>query len=79
MMVPVIVGDYVRDLYEALRQAGRPIDEVSLAAALNEPADVDPDLTLVLGASDRLPRSLVWELAYTELVFPDLGWDQLAP
>lgn len=22
-MVPVIVGDYVRDLYEALRQAGR--------------------------------------------------------
>ena len=37
--------------------------------ALYEPADVEPDLVLVLGPPTRLPPSLVWELAYGELVF----------
>lgn len=64
---------------EQLRRSGTSIDEASLAAVLNEPAEVDPDLTVVLGTNDRLPRALVWELAYTELVYLDLRWDQLAP
>ena len=36
---------------------------------LYEPADVEPDLVVVLGPPTRLPPSLVWELAYGELVF----------
>ncbi len=37
-----------------------------------QPADVEPDLIVVLGPHDHLPPSLVWELAYGELVFVDL-------
>jgi undecaprenyl diphosphate synthase len=62
---------------ESLRVAGEPIDEPKLAARLNVPADVDPDLVVVLGAQHRLPPSLVWELAYSELVFLDTPWQQL--
>ena len=45
---------------------------------LYAPADVEPDLILVLGQPDRLPPSLVWELAYGELVFVPLPWDELS-
>lgn len=56
---------------EAMRRlpAGATIDEKAVAGVLYEPADVEPDLVLVLGPSTRLPPSLVWELAYGELVF----------
>ena len=64
---------------EALRRAGRPIDETSIAAELNSPALVDPDLVVVLGPGHRLPPSLVWELAYCELVFLDVAWGDLQP
>lgn len=49
--------------------AGAEVDEKSVTAVLYEPADVEPDLVIVLGPSTRLPPSLVWELAYGELVF----------
>ena len=32
---------------------------------------------LVLGAPNSLPSSLVWELAYSELVFIDTEWSHL--
>ena len=64
---------------EALRLAGTPITETTIAAALNAPAAVDPDLVIVLGPSDRLPPSLVWELAYSELVFVEGTWADLQP
>ena len=35
-------------------------------------------MILVLGEPTRLPPSLVWELAYGELVFVSLTWDELA-
>lgn len=59
------------------------VDEKSVTTVLYEPADVEPDLVVVLGPSTRLPPSLVWELAYGELVFldgrlTDLGADHLA-
>lgn len=50
------------------------INEASVAAALYEPADAEPDLVLVLGPPTELPISLVWELAYAELVFTDVAW-----
>jgi undecaprenyl diphosphate synthase len=38
------------------------------------PAAQDADLVLVLGPPDRMPESMVWELAYCEIVFIDLDW-----
>ena len=64
---------------EQLRVGGHGhVDEAALAAALMAPAPCEPDLTVVLGPSTRLPPSLVWELSYCELVFIDAAWDQLA-
>ncbi len=61
---------------DALHQLGDdPINEASVAASLYEPADGEPDLVVVCGPSDRLPPSLVWELAYAELVFTDVAWN----
>jgi undecaprenyl diphosphate synthase len=53
------------------------VNEVSVAAALYEPADSEPDLVVVLGRSTHLPPSLVWELAYAELVFIPVEWREL--
>ena len=36
-------------------------------------------LIVVLGESTRLPPSLVWELAYGELVFHPMEWHELSP
>ena len=65
------VGDGRERFAAAMRDlpAGGPVDEKAVARALYEPADVEPDLVLVLGPPTRLPPSLVWELAYGELVF----------
>jgi Putative undecaprenyl diphosphate synthase len=64
---------------EAMRRLppGVKVDEKSVAGALYEPADVEPDLVLILGPPTRLPPSLVWELAYGELVFLPIGFDEL--
>lgn len=62
----------------SMRRLGdEQVNEASVAAVLYEPADSEPDLVVVLGSSDRLPPSLVWELAYAELVFVDTGWADL--
>jgi undecaprenyl diphosphate synthase len=50
---------------------GEVVDEQAIAKELYQPADVEPDLIVVLGPHDHLPPSLVWELAYGELVFVD--------
>lgn len=51
--------------------AHRDIDERTVAGALYAPADAEPDLIVIVGARNRLPPSLVWELAYGELVYAD--------
>ena len=53
------------------------VNEASVAAVLYEPADSEPDLVVVLGEPTQLPPSLVWELAYAELVFIDVAWAEL--
>jgi undecaprenyl diphosphate synthase len=53
------------------------VNEATVAAVLYEPADCEPDLVVVLGPPTQLPPSLVWELAYAELVFLPVGWHQL--
>ncbi len=56
---------------------GVEVNEATVASALYEPADCEPDVVLVLGPSTQLPPSLVWELAYAELVFVDIRWHEL--
>ena len=53
---------------------GRPITESAVATALYAPADCEPDLLVILGPPTQLPPSLVWELAYAELVFLPVAW-----
>jgi len=55
------------------------LSEPDVAAALLAPATTEPDLVLILGPRDRLPSSLVWELAYSELVYVPVSWADLAP
>jgi undecaprenyl diphosphate synthase len=67
----------VSDAIVAMQAQGIEVDEANLGTQLNLPADCDPDLVVVLGAPDHLPTSLVWELAYSELVFTPIAWDHL--
>jgi undecaprenyl diphosphate synthase len=53
------------------------LSEPAVAAALLSPAETEPDLVLLLGTSDRLPSSLVWELAYAEMVYVPVAWSEL--
>jgi undecaprenyl diphosphate synthase len=65
---------------DTLRREGvKPdqVDEGTLVGALLAPSGVEPDLVVILGPPTTLPPSLVWELAYAELVFLDLAWDVL--
>lgn len=55
------------------------LSDAAIAPALLAPAEVEPDLVLLLGTNDRLPTSLVWELAYSELVYVDVPWSDLSP
>jgi undecaprenyl diphosphate synthase len=54
-----------------------PVNEATITDALYAPADCEPDLIVVLGEPNRLPPSLVWELAYGELVFHSIAWHEL--
>lgn len=63
----------------ALQAAGEAIDEHTLDRALHAPADIAPDLVVVVGPAHRLPPSLVWELAYSELVFVEGPFQSFAP
>ena len=38
----------------------------------------EPDLVVVLGPAQCLPYSLVWELAYSEIVFVGVPWTELS-
>jgi undecaprenyl diphosphate synthase len=54
----------------------RVITESAVARALYAPADCEPDLLVILGPPTQLPPSLVWELAYAELVFLPVAWNE---
>ena len=73
-------GDGRQRFAEAMQRLhdDEPVNEATVAEALYAPADCEPDLIVVLGESTRLPPSLVWELAYGELVFHPMRWNELA-
>ena len=53
---------------------GRRVSERRLSRALVG-RDGEPDLVIVCGDGTRLPSNLVWELAYSEIVFVDVDFD----
>ena len=55
-----------------------PVNEATISETLYAPADCEPDLIVVLGEPTRLPPSIVWELAYGELVFRPMAWCDLS-
>ncbi|NNE12893.1 MAG: hypothetical protein HKN41_11695, partial [Ilumatobacter sp.] len=73
-------GDGRRRFAEAMARLDPDVEvnEATVAAALYEPADSEPDLVVVLGPPTQLPPSLVWELAYAELVFLPVDWGELS-
>jgi undecaprenyl diphosphate synthase len=82
----LVVADPAADGRERLARAvaglqasGAEITEATIGAALNAPARADADLVVVVGAAHRMPPSLIWELAYSELVFVDTTWQHFGP
>jgi undecaprenyl diphosphate synthase len=79
VIIDTIADGHVRfaATIEALRQKGaqpEDVDESVLSDAILFPAVQEPDLVVVMGPANLIPDSMVWELAYSELVFIDLGW-----
>ena len=68
------------ELVEAARrlvEAGVPadaIDEERFAAELYAPDLADPDLVIRTSGELRISNFLLWQLAYSELVFVDTPW-----
>jgi undecaprenyl diphosphate synthase len=50
------------------------IDEEAFAAALYEPEIPEPDLLVRTSGEQRISNFLLWQLAYSELVFVDRLW-----
>jgi undecaprenyl diphosphate synthase len=67
------IVDAVRALIEA-KVPARKIDERSIRAHLYHPDMPDPDLVIRTSGEHRVSNFLLWELAYSELVFTDVLW-----
>lgn len=65
------------DAVRALVAAGTPadrIDERAVRRHLYDPTMPDPDLVVRTSGEYRISNFLLWELAYSELVFTDVLW-----
>jgi undecaprenyl diphosphate synthase len=65
------------DAVRALVAAGTPaskIDERAIQRHLYDPEMPDPDFVLRTSGEFRISNFLLWELAYSELVFTDVLW-----
>ena len=65
------------DAVRALVEEGTPaskIDERAIRRHLYDPEMPDPDLVLRTSGEYRISNFLLWELAYSELVFSDVLW-----
>ena len=65
------------DAINVLRRDRRPITDGNVAEVVNAPAPCDPDVAIILGPDTELPSTLVWELAYCELVYVNVSWAEL--
>jgi undecaprenyl diphosphate synthase len=67
------IVEAARRLVEAGVEPG-DVDEAALAAHMYAPDMPDPDLLIRTSGELRLSNFLLWQLAYTELVFVDTLW-----
>jgi undecaprenyl diphosphate synthase len=67
------IVDAVRDLV-ADRVPARKVDERAIRSRLYDPEMPDPDLVIRTSGEYRISNFLLWELAYSELVFTDTLW-----
>jgi len=59
-----------------LARDGRPITEESLAGAMAMGHVSDPDLIIRTGGELRISNFMLWQAAYSELVFSDVLWPE---
>jgi undecaprenyl diphosphate synthase len=65
------------DAVQALVRAGTPADKITekaIRAHMYSPDMPDPDLVVRTSGEFRISNFLLWELAYSELVFTDVLW-----
>ncbi len=67
------IVDAVRALVAEGVAAGK-IDEKAIRAHLYHPDQPDPDLVIRTSGEYRISNFLLWQLAYSELVFTDVLW-----
>lgn len=67
------IVDAVRRIVEQGIPADK-IDERTIARHLYDPEMPDPDLMIRTSGEHRISNYLLWELAYSELVFPEVLW-----
>jgi undecaprenyl diphosphate synthase len=67
------IVDAVRDIV-ADKVPARKIDERAIRSRLYDPEMPDPDLVIRTSGEYRISNFLLWELAYSELVFTDTLW-----
>jgi undecaprenyl diphosphate synthase len=67
------IVDACRSMVEA-GLAGDQINEAALAAHLYHPDVPDPDLVIRTSGEHRISNFLLWQQAYSELVFLDVLW-----
>ena len=61
---------------QKLAAAGEPITEKSLDRAMALAHSPDPDLLIRTGGEFRISNFLLWQVAYSELVFSDKLWPE---
>ena len=59
---------------EALNRENLPVTEASIAAHLYTSGMPDPDLLIKPGGETRISNFLLWQLAYSEMIFTDVLW-----
>ena len=71
-------ADIVHAARRIVELGARPdeVDEALLAANLYEPEMPDPDLLIRTSGEQRISNYLLWQIAYTELVFVDTLWPE---
>jgi undecaprenyl diphosphate synthase len=73
------------EIVEAVRRlmsdgvVAEAVDEAALAARLYAPEMPDPDLLIRTSGELRISNFLLWQLAYSELVFVDTLWPDFGP
>jgi len=69
----VEIVDAVRELV-ADKVPAKKIDEKAISARMYHPELGDPDLVIRTSGEYRISNFLLWEMAYSELIFSDVLW-----